>query len=132
MAREFLSPEFDEANYYNQLGTTDPTAAMLQSDINRGVLPGIKSEWVDKLSPAQLAKIDRYAWGKQAGIGGLPVVAGYEALKGISQIPAFTRVLPAVARGLGFEDTGNQFQQDKTSSPASLGNVWSYLRGVFD
>lgn len=132
MPLQFLNPEFDERDYYNQLELPGVSGRMLQSDVNRGVLPGRKSPWAERLDPTQLAKIDRYAWGKQGGIGGLPVAAGYEALKGISQTPGFTRVLPMIARTLGFEDTGDQFQQDKTSSPASFGNIYSYLRGALD
>lgn len=118
---------------YDKLrGESDNTAsgAMLQSDINRGVLPGRKSNWLDGMQPADLAQLDRYAWGRQAGIGGLPVAAGYEGLKALSQ--SGLNVLGPVAKGLGFEDTGDQFKQDKTSSPASWDNVKAYAQGAAD
>ena len=112
----------------SEMGGT-ASGAMLQSDVNRGVLPGTRSPWASGMDPTRLAKLDRYAWGKQAGLGGVPVAAGYEALKGLSQSGA-GRLLPAIAQAMGFEDTGNQFQQDETSSPASFGNVGAYIRGA--
>lgn len=116
------------AQLLDQIGT--PMGAMLQSDINRGVLPGAKSPWSEGMSPTNMAELDRYAWGAQAGLGGLPVAAGYEALKGASRIPGLDQILPAVASAMGFEDTGAQFQQDETSSPASFGNLAAYIKGA--
>lgn len=108
----------------------DPTSRMLQSDINRGVLPGAKTPGSESLSPADLAQVDRYAWGQQGGLGGLPVAAGYEGLKALSQTPQLQKLLPLIARFMGFEDTGNQFQQDATSSPASFSNIAAYAKGA--
>jgi hypothetical protein len=104
---------------------------MLQSDINRGVLPGVRSPGSEAMSPVDLAELDRFAWGRQAGLGGLPVAAGYEALKAVSQTPGLGRVLPTVAGALGFEHTGDQFEQDDTSSPASWRNLGAYVRGAW-
>ena len=112
----------------SELGGT-ASGAMLQSDVNRGVLPGRRSAWSEGMDPESLAKLDRFAWGKQGGLGGLPVAAGYELLKGLSQSGA-GKLLPGIAEAMGFEDTGKQFQQDKTSSPASFGNVGAYIRGA--
>lgn len=129
--RETLGGE--EEDLYGRLrGEMDGTAsgAMLQSDVNRGVLPGRRSPWSKGMKPEGLAKLDRYAWGKQGGLGGIPVAAGYELLKGMSQSKMGGRILPAVAQAMGFEDTGDQFEQDETSSPASLGNVGAYIRGA--
>lgn len=109
---------------------SNPTARMLQMDINRGVLPGAKTPGVEGLDPTQLALLDRYAWGQQGGLGGVPVAAGYEALKAVSQLPGMSRVLPGVASALGFENTSNQFENDDTSSPASLQNVLTYIKGA--
>lgn len=122
-----------EAALYDRLRSemgNSPSGAMLQSEVNRGVLPGRRSPWAEGMGPETLGRLDRYAWGKQAGLGGLPAAAGYEALKGISQSPLFRGVLPTVASALHLPDPGGYYQQDETSSPASLGNVRSYLRGA--
>jgi len=105
---------------------------MLQVDINRGVLPGSKTPDASSYSPADAATLDRYAWGQQGGLGGTPVAAGYETLKALSQIPQFRKLLPMIAGALGFQDTGQQFQQDATSSPASVSNILTYIKGATD
>ena len=117
----------DLSGAVNMLGTS-PNSAMVQSDINRGVLRGQKTPGAEQLTPTQLAQMDRYAWGRQGGLGGVPVAAGYEFLKSLAQsgIPA----LPQVASLMGFQNTANQFGQDPTSSPASFGNVAAYIRGA--
>ena len=120
------SPLYDRLR--SEMGGT-PNGAMLQSDVNRGVLPGRRSDWAKRMDPKSLAKLDRFAWGRQGGLGGIPVAAGYEALKGITQSGA-GRVLPGIAQAMGFEDTGKQFEQDETSSPASFRNVGAYIRGA--
>ena len=120
---------FDPAQIVPNLGP-DPTSRMLQMDINRGVLPGSKTPGFEQYDPSQLAQLDRYAWGQQGGLGGLPVAMGYEGLKAASQTPGLSRVLPFASRMLGFENTGNQFEQDETSSPASFANIGQYLRGA--
>jgi hypothetical protein len=126
---------FDLEQLYDELlqrGGGTSTGAMLQSDINRGVVPGTRSPGSEEMSPTQLAELDRFAWGRQAGMGGLPVAAGYEALKAVSQTPGLSRVLPAVASALGFEDTEEQFDANApTSSPASWSNIGAYIRGAW-
>ena len=113
------------------LGGGSATGAMLQSDINRGVLPGAATPGMEDLPPEDLAQIDRFAWGRQAGMGGLPVAAGYEALKALSQRPEFSDLLPFIADALGFENTGEQFDANApTSSPASFQNVGAYIQGA--
>jgi hypothetical protein len=103
-----------------------PDARMLQSDINRGVLPGARTPDSEGMSPADLAQIDRYAWGEQAGLGGVPVAVAYEALKALGSAPGLTGVSGAL-----FGDTGREFfQNDASTSPASLGNVVSYVQGA--
>ena len=115
-----------------ELGGGSPTGAMLQSDINRGVLPGRVTPGSEEMSPTNLAQIDRFAWGRQAGMGGLPVAAGYEALKALSQTPGLGRALPLVASAMGFEDTGDQFEANApTSSPASFRNLGAYVQGAW-
>lgn len=108
----------------------DPNAAMLQVDINRGAVPGNRSPWAEGMSPADAAELDRYAWGRQAGIGGLPVAAIYEGMKGIDQATG-GRLLPAVGEALNIGNFGTALEQDETSSPASLRNLWAYARGAF-
>lgn len=109
----------------SEMGGT-ASGAMLQSDVNRGVLPGRKSPWAEGMDPESLAKLDRYAWGKQGGLGGLPVAAGYEALKGLGRAPFLQGISGAL-----FGDTGRDFfREDESTSPASLGNVGAYVRGA--
>jgi hypothetical protein len=48
----------------------------------------------------------------------------------VSQTPGLQRVLPTVAGAVGFKNTGDQFEQDPTSSPASWRNLRAYLRGA--
>ena len=125
--REALGGE--EAPLYERLRSEmggTPTGAMLQSDVNRGVLPGRRSDWAKRMDPKSLAKLDRFAWGKQAGLGGIPVVAGYEAVKALSGAPGLSGLSEALFGRVG----GDFFKQDETTSPASLGNVGAYIRGA--
>ena len=127
--KDILAGDGETENRYIRLlsetsGT--PSAAMLQSDVNRDVLPGRKSGWAKDLPTDEAAKLDRYAWGRQAGLGGVPVAAAYETLKAAGRSPALSGI-----SGKLFGDVGREFfQQDETSSPASLGNVASYIRGA--
>ena len=106
----------------------DPTARMLQSDVNRGVLPGTRTPGSESYSPAELAEIDRYAWGQQAGIGGAPVAAGYELVKALGGAPGISGL-----SGKLFGKTGEDFfKEDKTTSPASLSNILAYIQGATD
>ena len=78
------------------------------------------------MDPESLARLDRFAWGKQAGLGGLPVAAGYEAMKALGKAPFLQGISGAL-----FGDVGRDFfAQDKNTSPASLGNVGAYIRGA--
>lgn len=112
-----------EERYRRLRGEGSATSAMLQSDINRGVLPGNKNEETD---PTSAARLDRYAWGAQAGLGGVPIAAGYEGIKALGQSP----LLSGIAGSL-FGDTGKKFfQTDKTTSPASMSNIGAYIQGA--
>jgi hypothetical protein len=110
----------------------NPTSAMVQSDVNRGAIPGAKNAEARR-SPAELAQIDRYTWGAQAGLGGLPAAAYSEFIK----VPAVQGMMRPVSRALsglagidqkqveGWTDT------NETSSPASWGNIGAYAQGAF-
>jgi len=127
--REALQPDEETANRYARLlaeSNATPTGAMLQSDVNRGVLPGRRSAWAGGINPTEAAKLDRFAWGRQAGLGGVPVAAGYEAMKALGRAPGLSEVSRALFGDVG----GDFFTQDETTSPASLGNVASYVRGA--
>jgi hypothetical protein len=121
-----------ERRYVRLLSETSgsPSAAMLQSDINRDVLPGRKSEWAKDLPASEAAKLDRYAWGRQAGLGGIPTALYSEAVK----VPAIQGAMRHVTRGIGkvtgFPEAEKWYDTDETSSPPSLGNVGSYIRGA--
>jgi hypothetical protein len=121
-----------EEYYSRLLGEMGGTAsgAMLQSDINRDVLPGNKSPWAEELEPEQLSRIDRYAWGAQAGLGGIPTAIYSELVK----IPAIQEPMKYVTRGLGaltgYDEAEEWYNTDETSSPPNLGNLGAYVRGA--
>lgn len=128
----FLGNKDLESNYKRLRRESDNTAtgAMLQSDVNRDVLPGNKSPWAKDLSPADLALLDRYSWGAQAGLGGIPTALYSEAVK----IPAIQNALKPVTRGLGavtgYPQAEEWYNTNQTSSPASWSNVGAYIRGA--
>jgi len=121
-----------EQNYSRLLGEMGGTAsgAMLQSDINRDVLPGTKSPWAESMTPTDLSQLDRYAWGAQAGLGGLPTAAYSELVK----IPAIQEPMRYITKGLGaatgYPQAEEWYQTDETSSPPSIQNLKAYFRGA--
>ena len=109
---------------------SDPTSRMLQVDVNRNVLPGTKTPDASTLSPAELAQLDRFAWGAQAGLGGVPTALYSEAVK----VPAVQGALRPVTRALGavlgYPEAEQWYNTDETSSPPSAANVLAYLQGA--
>jgi len=125
-----LMPGLDEM--VNSFGS-NPNARMLQSDINRNVLPGSKTPGIEQYDPSQLAQMDRYAWGQQGGLGGLPVVAGYEGIKGLAQLPGMSSLMQGAGRlgdFIGIPNASQYVNFDENTSPASGNNVAAYLRGA--
>jgi len=125
-----LMPGLDEM--VNSFGS-HPTARMLQSDINRNVLPGTKTPGIENYNPSQLAQMDRFAWGQQAGFGGLPLVAGYEGVKGLAQLPGMSSLMRgagSIGDFIGIPNASQYVDFDQDTSPASSNNVAAYLRGA--
>lgn len=108
----------------------NPTARMLQSDINRNVLPGAKSPGQESLTPSDLAGIDRYAWGQQAGLGGIPTAVYSELVKMPAIQEAMKPVTRAIGKATGFPEAEQWYQTDEGSSPASLQNILAYVEGA--
>lgn len=131
----FRKPEeggLDFPSIMDQLGSY-PTQRMNQSDINRGANIGPKTPGFEIYDPSQLAQIDRYAWGQQAGLGGLPVVAGYEGIKAASQMPGMQSLMGLLGRtgdAIGIPKASEFLRFDETTSPASGRNVSAYLKGA--
>jgi len=124
----------DLRSIVNSMGN-DPTSRMLQSDINRNVLPGTKSFGAEQYDPSQLAQIDRYAWGQQGGLGGLPLVAGYEGVKAASQLPGMGSLMSGLGQAgdyIGIPKASEYLKFDENTSPASFGNISSFFRGATD
>lgn len=122
----------DFPSIMNSLGTY-PSMRMNQSDINRNVLPGTKTPGMEQYDPSQLAQIDRYAWGQQAGLGGLPLVAGYEGIKAASQMPGMQSLmgmLGSAGDAIGIPKASEYLKFDENTSPASGRNVSSYIQGA--
>jgi hypothetical protein len=115
--------------YYYGLGN-NPGQRMVQSDVNRNPLtarPGFSSG----LTVPQEALVDRYAWGADVGLGGLPAVAATEAVKWAEQqTPWLSKVTNPVSQALGFGDALNP--NASNSSPASWKNVAAYYQGATD
>lgn len=130
----YRKPEesLDFSSIMDSLGSY-PTQRMNQSDINRGANIGTKTPGFENYSPADLAQIDRYAWGQQAGLGGLPVVAGYEGIKAASQMPGMQSLmgmLGSAGDAIGIPKASEFLKFDETTSPASGKNVSAYIRGA--
>ena len=109
-----------------------PRGAMLQSDINRGVLPGQKSPWAEGLPPEELAQLDRYAWGRAGGIASLPAGIPATLYSEAVKFPWLADALKPVTEGLA-KVSGQDpsiFEVDETSSPPSLRNVGAFVRGA--
>jgi hypothetical protein len=110
-----------------------PSMRMLQSDINRNVLPGDKTPGIENFDPSQLAQMDRFAWGQQAGLGGLPLVTGYEGVKGLAQMPGMGSLMRGAGRigdFIGIPNASSYVNFDQNTSPASGNNIAAYLRGA--
>ena len=113
-------------------GGGTPEGAMLQSDINRGVVEGTPTPALSGMSPADQARLDRYAWGRAAGVqsipAGLPATLFSEAVK-VPGVGAALQPVTNVLARLSGQDPAI-FEVDETSSPPSLGNVGAYLMGA--
>lgn len=108
----------------------DPTSRMLQVDVNRNVLPGTKTPDAATMTPAELAQTDRFAWGAQAGLGGVPTALYSEAVK----VPAIQGVLKPVTGALGallgYPEAQQWYSKDENTSPPSIHNILAYLQGA--
>ena len=119
------------AAFVNALGR-DPTSRMLQSDVNRDVLPGSKTPGVEEMSPEDRARADRYAWGEQAGLGGLPTALYSELVKVPAVRTPMRAVTGVIGKLAGYPQAQDWYDQSKESSPASWENVRQYVRGTQD
>jgi len=83
------------------------------------------------LDPADLAELDRYAWGRAAGVSslpaGIPVALYSEAVKFTAVANALRPVTEKLAGWAGVEPS--IFDVDETSSPPSLKNIKAYIGG---
>lgn len=114
---------------YKALNGKDATASMLQSDINRGVLPGKKTPESISLTPGERALVDRYAWGKQAGIGGIPVAMYSELLKVPAVRPLTDKLTHFLGKLTGIPEADEWTKDTPESSPPSLANIGAYILG---
>jgi hypothetical protein len=118
----------------NGLGS-NPTARMNQVDVARGANIGPTDKSLQGLNPEELAQMDRYAWGQQGGLGGLPLAAGYEGVKALQQSGFGSGLLGALGsagEAIGIPKAKEFLTADSTTSPASLDNVWQFYKGATD
>jgi hypothetical protein len=111
---------------------SDPTSRMLQSDVNRNVLPGAKTPDAATRTPEEAAQIDRYIWGSQAGLGGIPTAAYSEIVKVPAIQGAMKHVTRAIGKVTGFPEAEKWYETDETSSPPSFRNIINYTQGALD
>jgi hypothetical protein len=110
----------------------NPTAAMAQSDVNRDVMPGAKTPDAALRDPIDAAQIDRYIWGQQAGLGGIPTAAYSELVKVPALQGAMRHVTKGIGKATGFPQAEEWYDTDETSSPPSVGNVLAFAQGALD
>lgn len=135
-----MSSRFDDI--INSLG--GPEEAMRAIDYKRGPSQ-ISNPYLDSLSVPDLGALDRYTWAnavrKNEGfipaLAGVLPIAGYEALKGVAQIPKNPATAPfsdgarLILGGATLGTPDDTMKINERTSPASFRNIGSYLQGVF-
>lgn len=129
---------FNIGSTLDQIG--DPNQAFSAVMDTRGENPGTAPHpLLAGKSPEELALYDRFASARQAkqelgfpmaALGALPIAA-YEGIKGIEQNIPFARgILGKIGRLTGDPKAEQNYAQTSTTSPASLENVFAYLKGL--